>query len=175
MWGVFNSAGIRVVTPDSILNFDQHNEFQIPDFMVQNGGFASYNKITLPYEISLRFSKGGSLSDRTAFLNQLNAIIGDTNLYTVVTPEQTYAGVNFIRREVMRRGKGAAFFLDEVDVFFRQIAQIQAQYNTVDQTTANAQNPAAQPATNLGNVSPQTPVPSAAATAAANAVLQAPM
>jgi hypothetical protein len=169
-WGVFDANLNRVVTPDSVLNFDNRNEWQIPDFPVQAGSFTTYNKVVKPYEISLRMTKGGSLSDRTAFINQIKTIAGDTNLYTILTPEISYVGVNITRYEITRRGAEGAFFLAEVDIFFRQVLQTPALYSTTSANTTNAQNPAAVPAVNNGNVQPSSAVPAVAQQVAANAI-----
>jgi hypothetical protein len=161
-WGIYDAAGtVLVLAPDSFLAFDKRNEWRISDYPIQQGSFASYNKVIVPFELSLRVSKGGSLTDRENFLTQLDAISGDTNLYTVITPEKTYTNVNISRTEVTRRGPQGAYFLAEVDIFFRQILQVTAQYSSTTTNTANAQNPAAQPATNLGNTQPGQVPPSA--------------
>ena len=51
-----------------------------------------------------------------------------------------------------------AFFLTEVDVYFKQIIPVQAQYSMT--ALQNAANPSAQPVANTGAVLPQTPAPS---------------
>jgi hypothetical protein len=156
-WGIYDSTGTTlVVTPDSVLDFDNRNEWRVSNFPIQAGGFASYNKVTVPFEVSVRMSKGGSVSDRTAFLNQIKAIASDTNLYTILTPEQTYQNCNITRYEVSRRGASGAFFLTEVDVFFVQIIQVTAQYSNASQLTQNAQNPASVSYLSQGAVQPGT-------------------
>lgn len=165
-WGVFDSSGNKVLDPDSVLDFDDRNEWRMSDYTVQANanntgtGFGTFNKVTLPPENSLRFSKGGSLSDRTDFLNQIEAIAGDTNFYTIITPERSYVNRNITRYEVTRRGASGAYFLCEVDVFFRKIPVAQAVYSSTGANTANAQNAAALPPTNQGNVqaTPATPL-----------------
>jgi hypothetical protein len=170
-WGIFNlSAGLDpVVLPDSIYAFDQSQEWKTPDFVLQNGGFASYDKVTLPFELSVRLNKGGSLADRTQMLNAIDAIAGDTNLYAILTPEKTYLNCNIRRTELVRRSKEGAYFI-EVDVFFRQINQVSAQYSISTADTTNAKSPAATPSVSLGNVQPSTNVPAAATAAAQTAI-----
>lgn len=162
VWGIFDSTGAtQVVTPDSVLDFDNRNEWRVSNFPVQQGGFGTYNKVIVPFEVSVRMSKGGALADRTAFLQQIAAIAGDTNLYTILTPEKSYQNCNVTRYEVTRRGTSGAggpsgaFFLTEVDVFFIQIIQVTAQYSTTAVGTQNAQEPQAQPAINNGSTQAQ--------------------
>lgn len=157
-WGIFDLNNNQVVTPDSVIEFANRNEWQVSSFPVQAGAFASYNKVIIPFELSVRMTKGQSLSDRETFINQIASIAGNTTLYTVITPEWTYTPVNITRYEVSRRGASGAYFLAEVDVFFIQIIQVNAQYSTVSQTT-NAADPTAQPSVSQGNVFLQSTTP----------------
>lgn len=173
-WGVFDSSGNQTLKPDSILNLDNRNEWKLSDYPVQVGSFASYNKVIVPYEVSLRFSKGGDLGQRAAFLKSIDDIAGDTNLYSIVTPERTYLDVNITRYEVTRRGAEGAYFLCEIDVYFRQILQVTPQYSSTAANTSNAQNPAAVPPVNQGNLQPSDFVPTSAQQTAASAISQTP-
>lgn len=174
-WGVYNGdTGDQVLKPDSILNLDNRNEWKLSDYPVQVGSFSSYNKVIVPFELSLRFSKGGDLGSRAAFLKSIDDIAGDTNLYSIVTPERTYLDCNITRYEVTRRGAEGAYFLCEVDVYFRQILQVTPQYSSTAADTSNAQNPAAVPPVNQGNLQPSNAVPTAAQQTAASAITQTP-
>jgi hypothetical protein len=154
-WGVFDSNNNQVITPDSIIDFNNRNEWNVVSSTVEQGSFASYNKVVVPFELSVRMSKGGSVANRTTFLQQIAAIAGDTNLYTVQTPEWTYTDVNITRYEVSRRGASGAYFLAEVDIFFVQILEVTPVYTNTSLSTQDAQDPSAEPVTNQGNVNPE--------------------
>jgi hypothetical protein len=141
---------VPVVVPDSIREFSYRNEWNVSDYPVQDGSFASYNKVNNPFEIQLRMTKGGSLSDRQDFLAQIDAISGTLDLYQIITPEKTYHNCNVIRYEVGRRGVGGAFFLSEVDIFFREIRIVQAQYTETASDTQFAKDVSARGITNIG-------------------------
>lgn len=174
-WGIYNADGSALaVEPDNIINFDNRNEWDTSDYPVEQGSFASYNKVVVPFEIAVRLTKGGSLSDRAAMLAAIKAIAGDTNLYTIVTPELSYPSVNILRYEVTRRAQSGAYYLQEVDIYFRKILQVDAQYSTSTTSTVNAKNPAALPAVNQGNVQPQSQVAPLVVTYAQSAISQAP-
>ena len=158
-WGIYDQNNNLIVAPDSILSFDNRNEWDVVNFPVQAGAFASYNKVIIPFELSLRMTKGGSVADRAAFLNEIGAIGGDTNLYNIQTPEQTYSNCNITRYEISRKGAAGAYFFAEVDLFFVQIVQVTPQYTTTSLQTQNAQDASAQPAVNQGNVNPQPVTP----------------
>ena len=156
-WGVFDAAGNQVLSPDSVLEFSRRQEYEVSNYPVQSGSFASYNKVIRPFEIQIRFSKGGTVDDRATFLAAIDQIVASIDLYTVVTPEAVYQNVNPDRQEVIRRGAKGAYFLTEVDVYFVQIIEVEAQYTTTAVQLPNAQDPAAQPAASVGNVQPGTP------------------
>lgn len=160
VWGVFNAQNQKVIGADSVQSLDNRNEWKIPDFPIQDGSFASYNKVIVPFEVSVRLMKTGTLSDRQLFLQQIKQIAGDTNLYTIVSPEVSYLNCNIMRYEVMRRDQRDAYALWEVDLYFRQINQVAAQYSTtqvLNVDTSNAQQPAALPPVNQGLTQPGTP------------------
>lgn len=144
-----------VVKPDSFLEFGYRNEYSVSDYPLQEGGFASYDKVANPYEVVLRMSKGGSKQERKKFLDALDAIVGTLDLYDILTPEKTFIGVNVLRYEIARRGNRAAYFFTEVDLYFREIRTVTATYSNTAVITENAQNPSAAPVTNVGTVQGQ--------------------
>ena len=157
-WGVFDANGTLVVVPDSFQEFGWRKENRVPNFPIQNGQFASYNRVGLPFESSVTMSKGGDLASRTAFLQQVDTLIAQSNinLYTIRTPEKSYVDVTVSRAELSRRGSGNAFFFD-VELFFVEVDQVDAQYSTAQTPTTNAQEPSAVPPVNQGLNNPQTP------------------
>lgn len=174
-WGVFDSNGNKVIDPDSIFAFSDRAEWRLLDYPVEDGAFGTFNKVIVPFENSVRMNKGGSLSDREEFLTSIDNIAGDTNIYQIRTPEKSYLSVNIMRRELIRRSSEGAYFL-EVDLTFRQIQQRTPQYSSTSTNTANAQNPAAVPPVNQGNVQlvPLTSAASSTSAQAAAAIAQAP-
>lgn len=161
-WGVFDSSGNLVFEPDSFLDFECHPKADIPDFPVQGTGnnptsFASYNKVVLPWESRIRMSKGSALTDRQQFLKSIKAAFNSIGLYTIITPEETYQYCDILNYDIVRTSEGdrapGANFLAEIDVFFKQILTVQAQYSTT--ALQNASNPSAVPMTSTGAVLPQ--------------------
>jgi len=162
-WGIYDASGNLVFEPDSILDFEYHPKADIADFPVQgdsNGNptsFASYNKVVLPWDARVRMSKGSALTDRQQFLKSLKTAFNSIGLYMIVTPEETCQNCDIVNYDVVRSTQGqratGAFFLHEVDVYFKQIQSVQAQYSTT--TLSNASNPSAQPQAVTGAVLPQ--------------------
>jgi hypothetical protein len=158
-WGIFDSSLNPVLSPDSVVDFGFSNEWKLPNFPVQRGAFSSYDKVPLPFEVSVRMSKGGSVGDRTQFLSDLDTIARSLDLYFIGTPERIYQNCNIFRYEVTRRGAEGACFLTEVDVFFAQINQVAAQYTNTAKATQNAQQAVSKPPISQGLVQPKAPWP----------------
>lgn len=161
-WGILDSNGNFVLEADSILDFEHHPKWDISDFPVQGTGtnptaFVTYNKVKLPFEIRVRMSKGSTLSDRQQFLKALDAAADSIALYTILTPEFPYQNADILNYDIVRSSQGdradGAFFLTEIDVYFRQVISVQAQYSTT--ALQNASNSSAQPQVQTGVVQPQ--------------------
>ena len=158
-WGIFDKSGNSVVDADSFLAFSNQNESNISDFPVQEGGFATYNKVILPFRVTVRISKSGTQNDRQALLRQLNTLYRSIDKFKIVTPEKSYLNMNMERYEVTRHDKDQAFFLTEVDLSFREIQTVTASFTntTPAADTTNAQNPSARPPDNQGALNPGAP------------------
>lgn len=159
VWGVFDQSGKAVIHPESYQGFENQNRWKISEFPLQDGDFQSYNKVIIPRTITLKLTQGGSLQQRTALLSALAAIGGDTNLYNIIVPEGVYLGFNCDGFTVRRMGREGAYFFADLDVRFTNIRQAKSVYSSTTANTANAANPAALPAQNLGTQLPQITVP----------------
>ena len=151
-WGIFDRNQKLVVEPDSIVDFGFRNEFQVSTFPVQQGAFASYNKVANPYEIMVKLSKGGTKADREQFIANLESLLFSLEVYVVMTPEKIYENVNLTRYEVTRRGVQGAYFFADVELFFLEIREVPASYTPESAATVNSRVAAALPPQNVGRV-----------------------
>jgi hypothetical protein len=159
-WGLYDSGGSPVVVADSVVGFDFLAEYRISDFPIEGGLFASYNKVKVPYDARLTFSKGGTEQDRTTFLNAIQAALEALDLYTVVTPEVSYANANVTHYDYRRTSTNGATLLT-VDVWTQEVRVSAAPQYT--QTTA----PSGADPVNGGAVQPQDPTSAQASQAQA--------
>lgn len=115
-WGIFLN-GAAVVVADNVVSMSFKSEWAIADYPVEQGAFASYDKVTVPFESRVRFSAGGSAANRQALLDSVAAIAGDkTTLYTVVTPEETYPSVSISHYDYARTAVNGVGLI-QVDVW----------------------------------------------------------
>jgi hypothetical protein len=123
-WGIFRQ-GRPVVTCDNVAAFDHKADWAISDYPVEGGQFESYNKVTIPYDVRLVFTAGGSEANRTALLESLRAIVGDLNYYDAVSPEAVYTPVNLVHLDYRRTAQNGAGLL-VVSVWCRQVRQVKS-------------------------------------------------
>jgi hypothetical protein len=117
-WGIFLN-GANVVVADTVATFDFKQEWSIADYPLEEGAFASYDKVQIPFDVRFRFTSGGSEANRAALINSIAAISADsTNLYTAVTPEASYASVTVTHTSYSRN---KAVGLLSVDVWVLQV------------------------------------------------------
>jgi hypothetical protein len=90
VWGVFDSQGNSAIDFDSFVSIDYQNNTRVSQAPQEKGSFSSYNKVNNPYDCSIVLSIGADKASRTKFLTRLQEILNSVELYTVVTPEQTY-------------------------------------------------------------------------------------
>lgn len=136
-WGIFLD-GEAVVLADNVLSVSYRQDFEISNYPVEQGSFGSYNKVQKPFDIRIRFSRGGSVSDRQEFLDSLQSIIGDTNLYDVVTPEATYTNVNLIHQDYDRMAsKGLGLIVVDIGCQEVRPAALASSSTTTSTSSAN--------------------------------------
>lgn len=157
---------VPVLVPDSFRTFNFRNEWSVTDAPTEDGGFASYNKVNNPFEVVLRMTKGGSRRDRTEFLEKLDAISRSLDLYKVVTPERMYPSLNITRYEIRRDEARGAYWMSEIDVYFREIRNVSSEYTSTDSATLYSRTPGAAPIVNDGTAQPELPSEALAAQAA---------
>lgn len=143
-WGIFLD-GEPVVVADNVLTFGFRKSARVSKYPQEQGAFASYNKVPTPAEPRLRFSTGGSNIDRLNFVQSIEPLIGDLNLYDVVMPEMTYSSYNVINYDFDRTAENVGLL--EIDVWLEEIVVAGAS------TFSNTTSPTDSPQVNNGQVS----------------------
>ena len=169
-WGIYDSSGnqlgvnvqnngaVGVLSESAVLStytFDFEKEMRVSDYALEAGSFASFNKVELPANPVVALALDGSEDDRSAFLNAVDVACKSTGLYSVVTPEVTYANYSIDRYTYSRKAtKGATLLI--VEISLKEIRQVSAGFTT--STPINQpQNAGATPPVDSGLVQPQTP------------------
>lgn len=121
-WGIFTGSGAAVAIADSVVSLDYRNGSRVSDYPVEQGAFASYNKVADPYSVRVRLVRGGTEQDRSDFIAAIEAAAATLDLFEVRTPEMVYPSANIdgfdYRRETV---SGAGKIIAEVRL--REIRQ----------------------------------------------------
>jgi hypothetical protein len=121
-WGLFDSNGQAVITPDSFLGVEYRNSTRISNYPLERGAFESYNKVNNPFDLIVGMSCGGDIAQRADFLATAKALAQSMDLYTLVTPEEVFESVNIERYDYARKVHNGAglilinFYLTEIRV-----------------------------------------------------------
>lgn len=146
-WGIYLD-GIPVITADTVadnvVSQDFKQSYTVANYPVEPGSFETYDKVTMPFEVRMRFSVGGSDLDRQSLLDTIDAIAGDLNLYDFVSPEATYSSVNITHYDYSRKGQAGAGLL-VIDVW-----GVQVRTDATAQFSSSTDN---QPSTGAGSIS----------------------
>lgn len=143
-WGIYLGF-VPVVIADTVTSFDYKQQWSIADFPIERGGFESYNKVAVPFEVGFRFASGGTALQRQALLRSLAAIAGTTQLYNVVTADSIYLNVNISRYDYRQTATDGVGLL-QIDVYATEIRQ------AVGAGVSNTQSPSSAPQSNSGPV-----------------------
>ena len=174
-WGIFLD-GQPVITADTCSAMDYRQGWSLSDYPVERGGFETYDKVQLPYDVRLRFAAGGDESNRQALLASVEAVAGSLLLFDVVTPERTYTSCNvqhYDYRRTAQNGVGLivvevwllevrVLYNDQLDNTGTNGQPVDVNGNAVPQVSGqgpsdgtNTADPQGESPTNTGSVTPQ--------------------
>ena len=107
-WGIIDASYNFVLQPDSVVRMDVDEPYRVSDYPVEQGTFASYNKVKVPFAGTVSMSKGGSTSERQSFLEAAKALEASLTPYYVLVPEVSYGPLTIDRVSYERRASNGA-------------------------------------------------------------------
>ncbi|MDB5777613.1 MAG: hypothetical protein JWP38_3746 [Herbaspirillum sp.] len=164
-WGIFDSTGSPVVVADSVISFGYRNDARISDYPVEQGAFASFNKVANPNDVQIRMTLSGTAIARAEFAASLDAAVASLSLYDVITPEIAYTGMNVIAWDYRREASSGSGMII-ADVTIREVRETAtaafsaaAADPTASAPVTAPQTPSAAPTQDQGQVQAATPTP----------------
>lgn len=162
-WMIVNPTDASpIIVPDTVPRFEYRGESRIADYPMEQGAFASYNKVQEPFDIrmvmvcagmnyaqsaiaSIGLNIGRNAMQKSDFLTTLDYMRTTTDLFDVVTPDRTYPSVNLVHYDYRREtSNGATMLL--VEAWFREVRV------TGTATYTQSNSPSAADAVNVGTV-----------------------
>ena len=149
-WGFVMESGEIPIVPDSFIDFEYREEHKIPNYPVEDGGFASYNKVALPFDVRVTVScNGNGTMTKEDFLTAIESLINSLTLLNVITPNKIYTNCNLIHVDYRREAKqGVSLIIAKL--YFQEVRITQASVVTTSE-------PSGTPTQNNGQVSPVSP------------------
>lgn len=138
-WGIFDTGGNSIVPHDSVAAFDYRQEYAISDYPVEKGGFQSYDKVAVPFDVRFRFTTFGAQAVRAEFLNTLAEAAASLNLYTATTPDALYPSANIVHYDYHREARNGGVGMLVVDVWLREVRETGTTQFAKSGTTDTAQ------------------------------------
>lgn len=114
---------------DSMVEFSAEKSSQLPDEPIEEGSFATYNRVISPRTISCRLAVKGGASDLQNAIDRLTDMAEDVEKITLTTPEQSYENMmleSFDYRRDSNNGRGVLY----VDLRFKEIREVASAQTT---------------------------------------------
>jgi hypothetical protein len=120
-WTITDDDGNPVLQPDSVIEFEYRGEMKVCSHPVEQGSFASYNKIAVPFDIRMTAAcNGNGPMTRDDFLATIEDMRESTDLVTISTPDDVYDNCNLIHVDYRRDSRqGVSLLL--VQLWFQEI------------------------------------------------------
>jgi hypothetical protein len=142
-WGVFTADGqTQALIPDSVVGFEYANSSRVSDYPVEQGAFASYNKVSTPFDVRMRVTVGGTEANRSGFIYSLDQMLAATDLFSLLTPERIYPNVTLVHYDFKRESTNGVTLLT-IDCAFREVRIVTAAQFSQTQSVS-AESPANQ-------------------------------
>ena len=129
-WTLTNASGEAVVAFTSFLSLDLRNESRVVSGPVEEGSFATYNKVETPLEVDVSLGIQGDDATLQSALDSLNALQAGTELVNLVTPNAEYQDLNLESFSYRRRREDGLGVL-WVDLSLVGVKQVKAAYTNV--------------------------------------------
>lgn len=130
MWGVYGAADNQPVFDiDSCVSVKIGNNAKVSGFPVEEGAFASYNKVGTPMQPKIVVAVGGQ-TRIAKFLDAVATELDSINLYNIVTPEASYYNLTLEKYDYSRTQK-AGKNLIHAELTFMEVIQVSTAYSSV--------------------------------------------
>lgn len=113
-WGLYDANGNPVLVANSVAGIEYAHDWRLSDYPQEQGAFANYNKVQVPYVAKVRFLVADAVL-RQQFLRQAEKVCASLDFVTVVTPDIPYLNANPTHAGYRRTGhNGVTLILVEV-------------------------------------------------------------
>ncbi|GAN61543.1 hypothetical protein ACI01nite_26720 [Acetobacter cibinongensis] len=98
-WGIFSQDGQPLAASSHVLSLGVIQESRITNAPMEQGAFASVNKVSMPNLVRVMLICDGDLPTRETLYKAVQAAAASTSLFSIATPEATYLNMNITHVE----------------------------------------------------------------------------
>jgi len=113
----------------AMIEFTAEKSSRLPDEPIEQGSFATYNRVIEPRNITCRLAVKGKAADLQTAIDRLTTLSENDEKITLTTPEQSYKNMmleSFDYRRDASNGRGVLY----VDLRFKEIREVASQQTT---------------------------------------------
>lgn len=135
LWGVYAPNGRPIANYDSFIGMDYRNDSRLSDYPIEQGAFATYNKVANPYTVQVTLACGGDINRRAEFQAALRSAQASLTLYTVVAEDGTFENCNLMSIDWGRTQQNGATIINA----FCEFREVRQRGTTAFSSTAEPQ------------------------------------
>lgn len=133
-YGIFDSSLKSAIDYTTFVSLKIDATTTVSTFPVEQGGFATYNKASHPYKLTVQVAKEGDTTDIINFLATLDTLKRGTALLSITTPERTFINANLSAYDYARDSRHRGMVV--ANLHFTEVRQVQVQYATTKSPAA---------------------------------------
>lgn len=125
----------------TMMEFSWEDSSRLPTEPIEQGSFATYNRIQEPKSATARLAVQGTNSEIQSLLDKLVEMKSGSDFITIVTPFNSYENM-MLESFDYRRDSHSGFNLLQVDLKLKEVREVETQ-----QTTSSVEEPEPEPVT----------------------------
>ena len=139
-WDIYDSkTNQKIIRFDTFLGYDYSDDVSIMNHPIEDGSFASYNKVVDPATLNVVFAKSGFPFEIREAIEIIEKYKNSTDLVDVVTPYKTYVKYNIKNLHYAIRENSSVNLL-VVDIALEEIKEVELGYKNVGYNAKNVSN-----------------------------------
>lgn len=136
-WAIVNSSGMSITNITSLISVEVRDSAQVVSESIEQGSFASYNKVVAPFDIYVSVAVQGEPDELQRTIDDLRAAKAGTELYSLITPEQEYEDLCIESMDYKRTREDGINAL-YVELHMVEVRQVDSQYTSVSAAALRA-------------------------------------
>jgi len=130
-WDLFDADGKKLLEFDTFFSMDAKNDAQVTQAPVEKGSFVAYNKQIAPTRSTVVLGYTGPSAVRASIIKRCQALVGGTELVSIVTPDRTLVDMSLVGMDYTYRAENGVDRL-VLALAFEEVRQVSPEYTTTD-------------------------------------------